>query len=91
VNEDDVEKFKAEIDRRELKKKNDYLADVATFYINIKSAGFISTNPFKDVSLKKDTSSIRTDYIVSALKVINDRSAGRGNPRDPLFCFTVGP
>ncbi len=92
VNDQDVEKFKAEIDRRELKKKNDYLGDVATFYINIKSAGFVSTNPFKDVSLKKDASSVRIDYIPQQGidRLFDLSNLNMENPvevRNRLMCF----
>lgn len=66
VTDEDVEKFKEELERRNLKKKNDYLADIATFFINIQSAGFVSANPFREISLKKDASSVRIDYIPQA-------------------------
>ncbi len=60
---EDVEKFKKYCDDRKLKKKNDYLADVATFYANIKSDGFIKNNPFADVPLKKDGKCVRKDFL----------------------------
>jgi len=59
----DVNKFEEYCDERQLKKKADYLADVATFFANIHSKGFIKNNPFAGVSLKKNAACVRRDFI----------------------------
>jgi site-specific recombinase XerC len=63
VNKADVGKFEEYCDSRQLKKKADYLADVATFFANIHSKGFIESNPFAYVSLKKNGTCVRRDFI----------------------------
>lgn len=59
----DVKKFEEYCDERKLKKKQDYLADVATFFINIHANGFIKNNPFANISLRKNGESVRKDFI----------------------------
>lgn len=59
----DVRKFEDYCDERQLKKKADYLADVATFFANIHSKGFIKSNPFAHMSLKKNGTCARRDFI----------------------------
>jgi site-specific recombinase XerC len=49
--------------RFSFQKKADYKADAATFFMNIKSQRFIKRNPFSDVSLKRNSESMRTDFI----------------------------
>jgi len=59
----DVKKLEEYCDERKLKKKQDYLADVATFFINIHGSGFIKNNPFANISLRKSGESVRKDFI----------------------------
>jgi len=59
----DVKKFEEYCDERKLKKKQDYLADVATFFINIHGNRFIKNNPFANISLRKSGESVRKDFI----------------------------
>lgn len=63
VESEDVRKFETYCDTKQLKKKADYLADVATFFANIHSKGFVKNNPFANVSLKKNATSVRRDFI----------------------------
>jgi len=63
VTERDVKKLEEYCDKKNLKKKQDYLADVATFFINIHGGGFIKNNPFANISLKKNGESVRKDFI----------------------------
>ena len=60
---EDVQKFNDYCDERQIKKKADYLADVATFFANIHSKGYIKNNPFANVSLKKNATCVRRDFI----------------------------
>ena len=63
TNAEDMKKFGDYCDERQIKKKADYLADVATFFANIHSKGFIKNNPFANVSLKKNATCVRRDFI----------------------------
>ncbi|MCA9399456.1 MAG: hypothetical protein KC618_06890, partial [Candidatus Omnitrophica bacterium] len=63
VRDKDVKKLEDYCDQRNLKKKQDYLADVATFFANIHDQGFIKNNSFSHVSLKKDAySSVKNEF-----------------------------
>lgn len=44
-------------------KRSHALSDVATFFANIPSKGFIKNNPFANVSLKKNATCVRRDFI----------------------------
>jgi site-specific recombinase XerD len=60
---DDVKKLEQYCEERGIAQKEDYLAHVATFFINIHSQGFIKDNPFSAVSLKMNGGAIRKDFI----------------------------
>lgn len=72
----DDKKLEEYCDQRKLKKKQDFLADVATVLINLLEAGFIKNNPFAHVSLKKDTySSVKNEFLsAEAVEKIRDLS-----------------
>lgn len=93
VEEDDVGKLEEYCDQRNLKKKQDYLADVATFFANIHDQGFIKSNPFAHVSLKKDAySSVKNEFFsIEAIDKIKDISTvnrkDKLEVRDRLFAL----
>ncbi|MCA9407802.1 MAG: hypothetical protein KC733_03870, partial [Candidatus Omnitrophica bacterium] len=93
VEEDDVGKLEEYCDQRNLKKKSDYLADVATFFANIHDQGFIESNPFAHVSLKKDAySSVKNEFFsIEAIDKIKDISTvnrkDKLEVRDRLFAL----
>jgi site-specific recombinase XerD len=63
VDKQDVKKFEEYCDTKQIKKKEDYLADTATFFANIKQAGFIKGNPFSHIPLKKNSRTTRREFI----------------------------
>lgn len=60
---EDVKKYEEICTQRGVKQKEDYLAHVATFFINIRSNGFIKTNPLSHISLKMNGGAIKKDFI----------------------------
>lgn len=93
VVEADVQRLAQYCDKRGLKKKQDYLADVATFFANIHHEGFIKSNPFSQVSLKKNAySSVKNEFFsVEAIQKLRDISTvdmkNRLDVRDRLFAL----
>jgi len=72
--------------------KNSYLADVATFFINIHGNGFIKNNPFANISLKKNGESVRKDFIsMEGIDKLRDLSTvdykDKTNVRDRLMAL----
>lgn len=84
VDKQDVEKFDEYYDNKGIKKKEDYLADVATFFANIKHAGFIKNNPCSHISLKKNSRTTRMDFIPQAgiNKLLDLSTVDSNNRRD---------
>jgi len=63
VTSEDVKKLDEYCTQRNVKQKEDYMAHVATFFINIHSAGFIKQNHFSKVSLKMKGGANKKDFI----------------------------
>lgn len=63
--DEDVKKFEELCIQRGVRQKEDYLAHVATFFINIHSKGFIKHNPFAHVSLKMNGGAVKKDFITT--------------------------
>ncbi len=89
---EDVEKFKEVCVQRGVKQIDDYLAHVATFFINIHSKGFIKSNPFANVSLKMNGGAVKKDFItVEGMGKLRDlKTLDRTNKievRDRLFAL----
>ena len=63
VTDADVKKLEEYCVQRNVKQKEDYLAHVATFFINIHSGGFIKQNYFSKVSLKMNGGATKKDFI----------------------------
>ena len=87
---EDVEKFKEICIQRGVKQIEDYMAHVATFYINIYSKGFVKSNPFSHVSLKMNGGAVRKEFFTleSAAKLRDLSTLDRNNKddvRDRLF------
>lgn len=85
-----VQKFEEVCRQRGIKQTQDYLAHVATFFINIHSKGFIKRNPFANVSLKMDGGAVKKDFIpVEGIAKIRDLSTldktNKDDVRDRLF------
>jgi integrase len=59
----DVKKYEEICQERGVKQKEDYLAHIATFFINIYSKGFIKSNPLSHISLKMNGGAIKKDFI----------------------------
>jgi len=75
ITDEDVKKYEAICLQRGVKQKEDYLAHVATFFINIRSQGFIKTNPLSHVSLKMNGGAIKKDFItVEGMEKFKDLS-----------------
>jgi integrase len=60
---EDVKNYESICLQRGVKQKEDYLAHVATFFINIYDKGFIKTNPLAHVSLKMNGGAVKKDFI----------------------------
>jgi len=87
---EDVKKYEEICIQRGVKQIEDYLAHVATFFINIKSKGFIKTNPLSQVSLKMNGGAIKKDFIaVEGMEKLRDLSTldykNKFDVRDRLF------
>jgi integrase len=87
---EDVKKYEEICSQRGVKQKQDYLAHVATFFINIKSKGFIKTNPLSHVSLKMNGGAIKKDFIsIEGMEKLRDLSTldykNKIDVRDRLF------
>jgi len=87
-----VQQFEEVCRQRGVKQVQDYLAHVATFFINIRSKGFIKSNPFANVSLKMDGGSVKKDFIpTEGIAKIRDLSTlditDRDAVRDRLFAI----
>lgn len=89
---EDVDKFSEVCVQRGVKQVDDYLAHVATFYINIHSKGFIKSNPFAHVSLKMNGGAVRKDFItIEGMEKLRDLStldkSNKEDVRDRLFAL----
>lgn len=61
----DVKKFEDCCIKRGVKQTQDYLAHVASFFINIHDQGFIKHNPFAHTSLQMSGSAVKEEFISS--------------------------
>ena len=89
---EDVQKFEEACTKRGVRQVQDYLAHVATFFINIRTKGFIKSNPFANVSLKMDGGAVKKDFIsVEGMQKLRDLSTldkmDKDAVRDRLFAI----
>lgn len=63
VNDTDLERFTEIYRKKNNAQLEDYLAHIATFFINAQSQGFIKDHSFKEVSLKMKGTSVRVDFV----------------------------
>ncbi len=90
ITDDDVKKYEEICLQRGVKQKEDYLAHIATFFINIYSKGFIKSNPLSHVSLKMNGGAIKKDFITQeGMDKLRDLStldkSNKEEVRDRLF------
>ncbi len=89
---EDVQKFEEVCTERGIKQIEDYLAHVATFFINIHAKGFIKSNPFAHVSLKMNGGAVKKDFVtVEGMEKLRDLTTvdqkNRDDVRDRLFAL----
>lgn len=83
--DEDVKKFEELCVQRGVRQKEDYMAHVATFFINIHSQGFIKYNPFAHVSLKMNGGAVKKDFIsVEGMEKFRDLSTLDFNNKDDI-------
>jgi len=82
VGESDLKKFINHCDAKKLAQKQDYLAHIATFFINAQAEGFVADHPFKQISLKMRGSNVRVDFIPKEAidKLLNVSALDLKNP-----------
>lgn len=73
--DEDVKKFEELCTQRGVRQIDDYMAHVATFFINIHSKGFIKYNPFAHVSLKMNGGAVKKDFLtIEGMEKLRDLS-----------------
>lgn len=92
ITREDVKKLEDYCSERNVIQTQDYLAHTASFFINIKSQGFVKDNPFGDVSLKMAGGAVRKEFIsTESMQRLRDLSTvnfkDKIQVRDRLFAL----